>query len=105
VWYDYTFGIAKGRNGSRMEEFQFELVEQLGTVSENAKGWRRELTLIRWNGRAPKYDLRDWAPDRLKMGKGISMTRDEAKSLRDLLNSIPFDHERSEQASMLSMAH
>ncbi len=74
-----------------MEDFHFELLEQIGTVSESSKGWTRELTLIRWNGRSPKYDLRDWAPDRLKMGRGISMTKDEVLCLRDLLNSISPD--------------
>lgn len=71
-----------------MEEFYFELLEQYGTLSENAKGWTRELTLIRWNGKAPKYDLRDWAPDRLKMGRGISMTLEEVLHLRELLNGL-----------------
>jgi hypothetical protein len=88
----------------RMEEFHFELLEQFGTVSENAKGWRREFTLIRWNGRAPKYDLRDWAPDRMKMGKGISMTRDEAMSLRNLLNSISFEHPGQEMDASYAVA-
>ena len=32
-----------------------------------------------WNGGAPKYDLRDWAPDHEKMGKGITLTEEEAK--------------------------
>ena len=71
-----------------MEEFHFELLQQYGTLSENSQGWSRELNLIRWNGKAPKYDLRNWAPDRLKIGRGISLTHAEVIRLRDMLNAI-----------------
>jgi len=27
-----------------------------------SKGWTNKLNLISWNGREPKYDIRDWAP-------------------------------------------
>ncbi len=71
-----------------MPEFKYEIVEQIGVLSENSTGWRRELNLVCWNDRAPKYDIRDWAPDNAKMGKGISMTLEETKALKDLLNSL-----------------
>ena len=44
--------------------------------------------MISWNGREPKYDLRDWAPDHAKMGKGVTLSVDELKKLRDLLNEL-----------------
>lgn len=71
-----------------MEEFSFELVKTVGVLSTNAKDWTREINVIRWNGKAPKYDVRDWSPDHLKMGKGISFTKDEVIVLRDLLNQL-----------------
>ena len=46
-----------------MSDIKFEIKEELGVLSENAKGWRKEVNLISWNGAAPKYDIRDWAPD------------------------------------------
>ncbi|MGB4660005.1 MAG: PC4/YdbC family ssDNA-binding protein [Mobilitalea sp.] len=71
-----------------MEEIRYEVVEELGNVSENSKGWKKELNLVSWNGAAPKYDLRDWAPNREKMGKGITLTADEVQELYKLLYKI-----------------
>ncbi len=64
------------------------MVKHIGTLSENNKGWKKELNLVSWNKRAPKYDLRDWAPDREKMGKGITLSEEEVNTLKELLNSI-----------------
>lgn len=71
-----------------MPEFKYEIVEEFGVFSENNKGWTREVNLISWNGGAPKYDIRDWAPDHEKMGKGITLTKDELDDLKDILNKI-----------------
>lgn len=71
-----------------MPEFKYEIVESFGTISENASGWTRELNLISWNGGKPKYDIRDWAPDHEKMGKGIGLTKDELADLKDLIEKI-----------------
>lgn len=71
-----------------MAEFKYEIVEQLGVISENASGWTRELNLISWNGGNPKYDIRDWAPDHEKMGKGIGLTKDELGELKGLIEKV-----------------
>ena len=71
-----------------MADFMYEITEELGVISERTKGWTRELNLISWNGGAPKYDVRDWAPNHEKMGKGITLSKEEAESLRDLLSKI-----------------
>jgi len=68
-----------------MADIQYDVIEELGVLSENAKGWRKELNLISWNGAAPKYDIRDWAPGREKMGKGVTLTEEEAQKLKELL--------------------
>ncbi len=68
-----------------MANVKYEIVRMVGVVSESASGWRKELNLISWNDSAPKYDLRDWSPDHEKMGKGITLTAEEAKSLAKLL--------------------
>ena len=54
------------------QEFSYEIIEEIAVLSENNKGWRKELNLVSWNGRPPKFDLRDWAPDHEKMGKGLT---------------------------------
>lgn len=68
-----------------MADFKYEIVEEIGVLSENAKGWRKELNKISWNGAEPKYDIRDWAPEREKMGKGVTLTEEEAQKLKELL--------------------
>ncbi len=65
---------------------KFEIKEEIGILSESASGWKKELNLVSWNDRKPKYDIRDWDPDHEKMGKGITLTREEALALRDMLN-------------------
>ena len=68
-----------------MADFKYEIIEEIGVLSENAKGWRKELNKISWNGGAPKYDIRDWAPEHEKMGKGITLTEDELEKLKEFL--------------------
>lgn len=71
-----------------MADIKFEIENELGKISESSKGWTKELNLISWNGKEAKYDLRDWAPDHEKMGKGITLTIDELKEFRNLLNKL-----------------
>lgn len=67
---------------------QYEIIENIAVLSESPKGWTKELNLVSWNGRDPKYDLRDWAPDHEKMGKGITLTKEEILKLRESLGSF-----------------
>ena len=71
-----------------MSEIKYEIIKQIGVLTTSASGWTKELNLISWNDREPKYDLRDWAPDREKMGKGVTLSREELLALKELLNSI-----------------
>ena len=71
-----------------MADIKYEISEEIGILSENAKGWTKELNLVSWNGKNPKYDLRDWSPDHEKMGKGITLTKEELEALKDLLNDM-----------------
>lgn len=70
-----------------MNEIKYEIVEHIGVLSENEKGWKKEINLISWNEREPKYDIRDWSENHEKMGKGITLSEDEAKRLRNILNN------------------
>lgn len=69
-------------------DIKYEIIKEIGVLSENAKGWRKEINLISWNDREPKYDIRDWAPEHEKMGKGVTLSTEELKKLRDLLNEM-----------------
>ncbi len=71
-----------------MADIKFEVIKKIGVLSTSSKGWTKELNLISWNDRAPKYDIREWSPDGVTMGKGVTLTQDELKALRDLLNEF-----------------
>lgn len=68
-----------------MADIKYEVVEHIGVLSESAKGWKKELNCISWNGAAPKYDIREWAPGREKMGKGVTLSEEEFEALTNLL--------------------
>jgi len=71
-----------------MSEVKYEIIKKIGVLSTAASGWAKELNLISWNDREPKYDLRDWSPDREKMGKGVTLSREDLLALKELLNHI-----------------
>ncbi len=71
-----------------MVEIKYEIVEKIAVLSESSKGWTKELNLIKWNDRDPKYDIREWSPDGSKMGKGITLSDEEVAILKKALESI-----------------
>lgn len=71
-----------------MTDIKYEIVEQIGVLSESAKGWTKELNKISWNGGVPKYDIRDWAPGHEKMGKGVTLTDEEARKLVEIIEKV-----------------
>lgn len=81
-----------------MAELKFEIVESLGVLSENAKGWTKELNKVSWNERDPKYDLREWNPDHTRMGKGITLTEEEVETLKKILNGEEIEDDIDEDA-------
>ena len=73
------------RKGVKMADIKFEITKHIGVLSEGSKGWRKELNLVSWNDREPKYDIRDWAPGHEKMGKGVTLSKEEIDALKNLL--------------------
>lgn len=71
-----------------MADLKYEIKETLGTLSESSKGWKKELNLVSWDDKEPKFDLREWAPEHEKMGKGVTLSREELKVLKELLNTM-----------------
>lgn len=71
-----------------MADIKYEIKENLGAISESSKGWVKELNLISWNEKEAKYDIRDWDLEHKKMGKGVTLTVEELKKLKDILNEI-----------------
>lgn len=73
------------------DDFSFNIEKSIGTVAEGKGGWNLELNLVSWGGRPAKYDLRSWSPDHQKMGKGLTLTKDELVALGNLLNNVELD--------------
>lgn len=74
-----------------MQEIQYEIVKEIAVLSMGDSGYTKEINLISWNGKEPKYDIRSFSPNREKCGKGITLNADEAaalfKALQKTLNS------------------
>ena len=68
------------------KELKFEILNDLGTISESTKGWSKKLTRIIWNEDEPKYDIRTWNSELKKMGKGITLTEKELRQLKELID-------------------
>lgn len=71
-----------------MSDIKFEIVKKIGVLSKSEKGWAKELNLIRWNDREPKYDIREWSPDGQTMSKGVTLSKEDLAALRELLNQM-----------------
>ena len=69
-------------------DFSFEVVKTFGTLSTSKAGWNTDLKLVSWGGRPAKYDIRSWSPDEKKMGKGITLSKEELIALKKLLTSM-----------------
>ncbi len=74
-----------------MSEIKYEIIKTIGVLSKSASGWAKEVNLISWNDRDPKYDIREWSPDREKMGKGVTLSKEELRALKELLNNVELE--------------
>lgn len=83
-----------------MAELKFEITKHIGVLSENARGWTKELNMVSWNEREPKYDLREWNPDHTRMGKGITLTEEDVENLRAILNGEDIEDDIDEDAML-----
>lgn len=66
-------------------EIFFDIVEKIGVIASYSTRWNKELNLVSWNGSAPKYDIRDWAPDHSHMSRGVTLHEKEMRLMFDLL--------------------
>ncbi|MDR3349824.1 MAG: hypothetical protein LBO03_09580 [Acidaminococcales bacterium] len=72
---------------TKKDDFKYEIVNELGVISERSKGWRKEFNRVSWNSGEPKYDVRDWDGEHKKMGKGVTLTEAEMRKLYELLGA------------------
>ena len=70
------------------DSFKFEIIKNIATLSTEKSGWIKELNLVSFNDAPPKYDLRTWDPDHEKMGKGITISKEEMAVLKDAIEDL-----------------
>lgn len=70
------------------DTFKFEIIDKIAVISTEKNGWTKELNLVSFNDAPPKYDLRTWDPDHIKMGKGVTLSKEEIEKLKDALAEI-----------------
>lgn len=74
-----------------MDELKFQIIRSIGELSVSNKGWMKEVNIVSWNERPAKVDIREWDPSHEKMKKGVTLTKEEAMKLKELLNSYLLD--------------
>jgi len=72
-------------------ELKFEIKKDVGVIGEGTKGWKKEVNIVSWNDRKPKFDIRDWDESHEKMGKGVTLNKGEVEELKKLLESYNLD--------------
>lgn len=76
--------MADNSNG----EITFEIVERGGIIDgRNDNGWTMEVNLVARNGEKPKIDIRSWDETHERVSRGITLTKEQAKKLGQILGS------------------
>lgn len=79
------------RRWIKMAEIKYEIIKNLMVLSESPRGWKKEINIVSWNDRKPKLDIREWGPDHERMGKGVTLSREEVLILQEWLNDQDID--------------
>lgn len=74
-----------------MQGLNFEIMRNIGVIGEGTKGWKKEVNIISWNNRKPKLDIRDWNETHEKMGKGLTLRREEVENLKRVLEEVDIE--------------
>ena len=68
------------------KDLKYEIINELGIISEGTKGWKKAFTRVSWNQGEPKYDIRAWDADYEKAGKGVTLDEEELRMLKKLMD-------------------
>lgn len=67
-------------------DFKYEIVQKIATLTDNGKGYTKEINLIKYNDSDPLYDIRKWHNG--EMQKGVTLTKEELIKLMDACKDI-----------------
>lgn len=66
---------------------EYKIIKNLASFPDGGE-WTKELNVVSWNGRLPKYDIRKWSLDHTRMSKGITLNQEEMRILADTLERL-----------------
>ena len=69
-------------------KFEFKIIREVAVLSTSSRGWNRELNVVAWNKGKPKWEIRDWAPNHERAGKGIGLSSEEVAVLKEVLEDV-----------------
>ena len=69
-----------------------EIVKPIEALSENGRGYTKEVNLVAWNNATAKLDIREWRPEHERCGKGMTLSESEGRKLMNAL--VKFDAEK-----------
>ena len=86
-----------------MTDLKFEIKKNLGIIGEGTKGWKKEVNIVSWNDRRPKLDIRDWDETHEKMGKGVTLSKNEVEEFKKLIETIDMEGLEAERKKLSKM--
>lgn len=78
-------------NEKEKNDIRWDIKEHIGVIKTFHSGWQKELNVISWNDREPKYDIREWDMNHEHMTRGIMLFPDEMESICHLLKDRVFE--------------
>lgn len=84
-------------NMNNTNEVRFEIVEHIAVLAEQSTGWRKELNIVAWNDKEPKYDIRDWDPEHERMSRGVTLFPEEMQRIVEVVKDRNLSPRETEQ--------
>ena len=69
------------------KEFKYEIVKQLAVLQEK-DGYTKEVNLIKYGDLPVCLDIRKWNRNDNTMQKGITITKEEFKKFKEIINEM-----------------
>lgn len=79
--------MAYNKSRGNKEPLQYRITQHVGVLSYGNSSWSTQVNFVDW-GRGIVLDIRPWDYAQAKMGKGTTLTREEAIRMRDMLNGL-----------------
>ena len=70
-------------NDNATSEIKKEIVQHIAVLRKGTgkNGFNKEINIVSWNGREPRYDIRSWSSDYMSCRKDVTFTEEEMRIL------------------------